>query len=449
MIVASLVLLASLAQQPSAGSTCTEWHQCRELALAAADRGDYELFHDLAWRAVQTGPPRDSTLMLLLARAQALSGRPHDALVMLQRLADMGVASDAETNPDFSHTRELPGWPEVAARIARVTNPNAPAPVASPRAPASRATAAPSASAAAPPPATAPAAPGAPAPAPAAAATSAPAPAAEAVRFPTSSFTLGGLAYDAVSERFVFADRIGRKLIVVSKGSDHASDFVRAESAGFHQVSAVEIDARRGDLWVASSIPADGAGSLHKLQLVSGRPLKSFTAGEDLGPVNFVDLAVTAAGAVLVLDAASKQLLILRPGGAALERVVPIEAEDLASVAAGEDENIAYVAHRDGISRVDLRAKAVARLGAPKTISLDHVERIRWTRRALIAVKVGDDGSRHVVRLDVNGSGRAVTKETALELPVAASTPTFVTVSGDDLYVADGSSGAAYRLHLR
>src|SRR5262245_6781973 len=115
MIVASLVFLASLAQQPSAGSLCTEWHQCRELALAAADRGDYEVFHDLAWRAVQTGPPRDPALMLLLARAQALSGRPHDALVMLQRLADMGVAADT-TSDDFSRTRELPGWPEVQAR---------------------------------------------------------------------------------------------------------------------------------------------------------------------------------------------------------------------------------------------------------------------------------------------------------------------------------------------
>jgi hypothetical protein len=443
MIVASLVLLASLAQQPSAGNRCTEWRQCRELALAAADRGDYEVFHDLAWRAVQTGPPRDPTLMLLLARAQALSGRPHDALVMLQRLADMGVASDAETNPDFSYTRELPGWPEVAARIARVNNPNAPvaaapAATAPPAAVAPRA-AAPSSAATAAPPSTAaaPAAPVVPAPA-----------VAEAARFPTASFTLGGLAYDAVSDRFVFADRVGRRLIVVAKGSDHASDFVRADSAGFHQVSAIEIDTRRGDLWVASSIPADGAGSLHKLQLVSGRPLKSFTAGGDLGPVNFVDLAVTAAGAVLVLDAAGKQLLMLRPGGTALERVVRMETEDLASVAAGEDEGIAYVAHRDGISRVDLRAKTVARLSAPKTVSLEHIERIRWTRRALIAVRVGDDGSRHIVRLDVTASGRAVTKETPLEMPVAASTPTFVTVSGDDLYVADGS-GAAYRLHVR
>src|SRR6266849_8136871 len=101
LIVAFLALLVPLTGRLEAGSPavfqsprdggCTEWRDCRQLALAAADRGEYETFHDLAWRAVQTGPPKDPALMLLLARAQALSGRPHDALVMIQRLAEMGV----------------------------------------------------------------------------------------------------------------------------------------------------------------------------------------------------------------------------------------------------------------------------------------------------------------------------------------------------------------------
>src|SRR5439155_13806001 len=135
MIVVPLVMLAALAGRLAAASPavfqsardfgCTEWRDCRQMALAAADRGDYETFHDLAWRAVQTGPPRDPALMYLLARAQALSGRPHDALVMLERLADMGVASDAATNEDFRRTRELPGWPGLAARVERLNRPDA------------------------------------------------------------------------------------------------------------------------------------------------------------------------------------------------------------------------------------------------------------------------------------------------------------------------------------
>jgi len=463
MMIASLVLIVSLAWgavpgspaalQASRTSACTESRDCREQALAAAERGDYETFHDLAWRAVQTGPPRDPALMFLLARAQALSGRPHDALVMLQRLAEMGVVTDAETSPDFSRTRQLPGWPVVAASIARVApDARSAAVVATAAAPAvtTSSTPAPTSPPAAPAPTTTP--------------TAAPAPSTEAVRFSTGGFALGGVAYDAVSERFLFGDRRGRKLIIVAKGSDHATDFVRADSAGFHDIAAIEIDPKRGDLWVASTEPAGSAATLHKLQLVSGRPLKSFPAASGLEPVTLVDLAVTPAGAVLALDSMGGQLLELRPGGTALERIIKLDAGEPASLAAGDDEGIAYVAHRDGVSRIDLRARTAARVTAARSISLAHLERIRWSRRALIAVRIEDDGSRHIVRLDLNASGRTVTKATILGEAVPATGQTFVTISGDELvYLADGDGAAdgssrgatavaqfiAYRVRLR
>ena len=93
---------------------CQEPKACGELALEARARGAYEAFHDLAWRAVQTGRPNDPDLMYLLARAQALSGRRRDALVMLRRLAESGIATDAATDEDFRRVRELPEWPYIA-----------------------------------------------------------------------------------------------------------------------------------------------------------------------------------------------------------------------------------------------------------------------------------------------------------------------------------------------
>ena len=441
MIAAPRVLLVLLAwgsvaassavfQSPRNGG-CTEWRDCRQLALAAADRGEYETFHDLAWRAVQTGPPNDAALMYLLARAQSLSGRPHDALVMLQRLAEMGGLSDADTNEDFSRTRQLPGWPDVAARIDRITRPDLSRPAA------------------------------------AAAASSSPSlSAAEAVRFSTERFTVGGLAYDAVSHRFLFGDRLGRKLIVVGEGSNHSVDLVRADSAGFHEISAIEIDARRGDLWVASATPAEGTGTLHRLQLVSGRPLRAFRVAADLEPVKLVDLDVSPAGAVLVLDSVSRQLLVLRSGGTSLERLMRIEVPEPASLAAGGDDGIAYVAHRDGVSRIDLRARTAALIAAPNGASLARLERIRWRRNALIAVRADVDGSRRIVRLELNARGGAVTRVTTLEGSVPAAGEAFVTISGDELfYLVDASNNAvghplpdaasglaefvAYRVHLR
>src|SRR5262245_42667800 len=104
-----LLLMVITAGQPAAAPTCRAWQECRQLALEAADRGDVQQFHDLAWKAVQLGPPKNTDLMYLLARAQVLSGRAHDALIMLERIAELGVATDAATNEDFARARELPG----------------------------------------------------------------------------------------------------------------------------------------------------------------------------------------------------------------------------------------------------------------------------------------------------------------------------------------------------
>jgi hypothetical protein len=91
---------------------------CRELALAAAERGQYETFHDLAWKTLQAGPPRDPALMYLLARAQSLSGRPYDALIMLERLVDMHVAVDAAANEDIQSDAAAAWMARVWRRVS-------------------------------------------------------------------------------------------------------------------------------------------------------------------------------------------------------------------------------------------------------------------------------------------------------------------------------------------
>ena len=450
------VLPAAVAQAAPgrpAGGECGDWRECRQLALDARERGELETFHDLAWRTVQKGPPRDPDLMYLLARAQGLSGRPHDALVMLRRLAEMGVATGAADEPDLARTRELPGWPELDALVERVRGEGAAkAAAAAPEVPRAR----PAADAV--PSVTASAAAAAIAPKPAAGAAVSLIPVEEAVSFPVRSFTAGGLAYDAVSQRFVVGDLLGRKLFVVGEGSDHAVDMVRAESAGFDEILALEIDTRRGDLWVASGTTGGGAGAIHKLQLVSGRPLATVAAPEALGPVQIVDLAVSGGGVVMALEQVSRQVLVLRPKSPQLEVAGRLDVEAPVSLAAANDEGTVYVAHREGISSLDLRTRRLAAVASPRGFDLSGFERIRWHRGGLVGVQAAADGSRRVVRLDLNPAGRAVTAATVLGAAIPAATgPTFATVSGDELSyltldaVAGGGAGqlSVQRLRLR
>jgi len=431
------------AQQPSRAAQCAEWRECRELALAAAGRGDYETFHDLAWRAVQSGPARDPSLMYLLARAQSLSGRPHDALIMLLRLADMGVAEpDALTSEDFGRTRDLPGWGDAEGRIAGS---------AGAARPGGTAAAAPTGAASAAPTAPKPAAVAAAAPAASAStASTSTAPAATIalqpatqLRFSAAPFAVSGLAYDSLSSRFVLGDSSGRKLILVDERSKETMDLVRGESAGFLDITAVEIDPKRGDLWVAST--RGGAGILHRLQLSSGRPIRSVDVPADLQPARFVDLTVSSNGTVLVLDAETPRLFALRPRATAFERAVPLDVRDVASVAASADDKAVYIAHAQGLTHVDLQSRAQAAVTAPAGTSLAHLERIRRQGHALIAVQRTDAGTRRVLRLDLNARGTAVTKASELDVAAPGGEQLFVTTTGDDLIwlAADGTDAPA------
>ena len=389
---------------PSAGAQrpepeCREWQECRQLALDARAGGQYERFHDLAWRTVQTGPANDPALMYLVARAQSLSGRPRDALVMLRRLADRGVVTGATTEEDFEGARQLPGWPELEAVMDRVAKGGAMPAVLPPASPGPALAAA----------ATLPAPPAVPTP-PAVlrnALRFEPRPAEEVARFSAEPFVAGGLAYDGVSRRFLFGDVLGRRVIVLGEGLDTTVDLVRAAGAQFHDVTAFEIDAKRGDLWVASTTRDGDAGAIHRLQLISGRAIAIVESPSEFQAVRLIDLAIAANGTILVLDGAAPRVIGLRSGAKTLEQLMSLDVVAPASIAAAGDERTAYVAHRDGIVRLDLQLRSAAPVTAPDGIVLGGFERIRWHRNALVGVQVLPDGSRHVVRLQLNRGRRS------------------------------------------
>jgi hypothetical protein len=404
--------------------------------------------------------------MYLLARAQALSGRRRDALVMLRRLAESGIVTDAATDEDFRRVRELPEWPYIAGLPTPVrpiaTESASAAAIAKPRNPVAAPAAPPAVVDRPPASATKPAAPAVP-PSPKASApavvtppktvSAAPAPTAvrnalrverasvdEAARFSTRPFVPGGFAYDAVSQRLVFGDVTGRRLFVVGGGSDRTADLIRADSAGFDEVTAIAVDAKRGDLWVASSAASGSGGTVHRLQLISGRALTKLPVpGEGL--MRLSDLAVTGDGTILILDGATPRVFVQRPGAATVALLMPLTAPGPVSITASDDGRVAYVAHREGITRIDVSSRRARPLDAAKDITLAEFEFIRWHRDVLIGSQVQPDGSRGLVRLRLNRDHSAVSQATLIDDPASSEGgATFATISGDDLYyvVAEG-----------
>lgn len=491
-VLALLTVFVTGAAAQNTQPECREAQECRELALEARARGAFEAFHDLAWRAVQTGRQNDPDLMYLLARAQALSGRRRDAVVMLRRLAESGFAIDT-ADEDFRRVRELADWQYIASLASRsrtaVATPAATAPAPAPT-PAAAAAPPPASSALAPavlpskpirsaarvavprlaprssvsatlspavvaPPPVATSAPldkpPAATPAPRAATVAAPpavvrrmppltpAVVEDAARFSTASFTPAGIAYDAISRRFLFGDVTGRRLFVVGEGSDRTVDLVRADSAGFDEVTAIAIDAKRGDLWVASTAADGSSGAVHRLQLISGRALTKLAVPVQ-GSMRLIDLAVTGDGTLFILDSAAPRVLVLRPGASAVEPLMRLTTPNPISLAVDEGGQRAYVAHGDGIVRLDLQARRSSPLTAGNGIALTGLDYIRLHRDALVGSQVQSDGSRGIVQLQLNGDRRAVSAATLIEtFSPNAGAAMAATISGDDLYYFAGA----------
>jgi hypothetical protein len=419
-------LWAVLAFLPQS-TACQDLASCRQAALDAEARKDFEAFHDLAWKAAARGKPKDPDLMLLVARAQSLSGRPGDALVMLRRIAELGVAPDA-TGEEFRRVRALPGWPEVETIIAAATDRNReaasaaaaeppagpPRPMPEPRPRAST----PAARAAAPEPRADALPPAIDGPA-----------AAEAVRLTGDTLDPIGLAYDSASRRFVLGDRGGNRLIVADEVFKRVNALIGAGSGGFGALTALEIDRRRGDLWVTSETGA-GRASVHKLQLVSGRVLSRIDVPRKWGPAAIADIAVAGEGTVVLLDSEGARLLLLPQPGRAISRAIPLPVEGPASVAAAGAT--AYVSYADGLLRADLQSGAVRKVRAPKGASLAGLRRIRWHAAALVAIQHLQDAT-GVVRIGLDSSGTAATDTSRLDDDTPAE-GSALTIAGDTAY---------------
>jgi hypothetical protein len=406
---------------------CGDWRECHQRALEAASQGEYEAFHDLAWRAVQKGPKDDASLMYVLARAQSLSGRPHDALVMLLRLADRGITTDAASNEEFAAVRRLAQWPDVEARLRG--------------APATAAVGVPSGL----PTAAAPSAAGVTTPPAAdAAAADAPAPGArlieDALRVPSLAITPVALAHDRASGRFVFGDATGRKLVIVDERMHFVVDLVREASAGFYDITAFEIDARRGDLWVVSAEPATGATRLHHVQMVSGRPLARVEMPDGLTPGRFVDVAVTPEGVVYVLDAAGLRLLSMRPPATALTVAARLDMQAPTSIAPA-GEGVVYVAHARGVSRVDTRSGRVVSVRG-REAAMPVFARLRWNAGALLGVERLEDGTCRILRVQIDAATGRARSPQVLASGITIPAPSAVSVSDDAIYFVTGDERA-------
>ena len=240
-----------------------------------------------------------------------------------------------------------------------------------------------------------------------------------------------------------------RRLLVVGERSGRLASLAGVD-AGFDEVTAFEIDAAEGDLWVVSTSSRSRSSTLHKLQLISGRVLASIPLPAERWSWPFTDVAVTPQS-ILVLDGEGRRVYRVAKKGRTLELVARLAAPDCSSLAPAAD-GVAYAAYDRGILRIDLTTRATTVVEAPRA------DEPRGAAVAPLVPRIArrdsersSGGSFRLLRIRLDDTGRRVRTVDVLDGNVALSGPTSATISGGAVHYlspAADDAGPGHEAHL-
>ncbi|HJU90377.1 MAG TPA: hypothetical protein VJ672_13360 [Gemmatimonadaceae bacterium] len=405
VIGAWLLGTPALAQSAGAPSDTTPRTLAQAFAHArqALGRGD----QNGARRALEIARkfvPNDGSVLVYLARAQALTGDPGDALRTLERLAIQGAVVDLAADTAFRSLRVAPYAIRFAAATRQLARASAPL-----------------------------------------------------VRSDTAfvledpDFIPEGIAHDPARDVFYVGSLVGGGVLRLMRDGSAVSFFSSTATAP-PQVLGIRIDAPARRLWLAALFPdtaapqfARGSGgwaALHAYDLESGELVARHPAPDSTRPHLLNDIALTPNGDVYVTDSEGAALFRLRAGSAALERV-PIGSQSFTypnGIAVTADGARVYVAHVEGLSVLDLRARndTLMRVLAPPGEPTGGIDGLYACGTALYAIQ-SRFGFQQVTRFQLSADGRRITRSEALERrhPAYDAATTGALVAGAMFYIAN------------
>ncbi len=357
-------------------------------ATAAKDAGDYAAMAAALQEALALRPlhPR-WTYHLAVARAK--QGAADAALALLEQVAAQGVAYQPETDPDLAMLVANPRFSAIAARFARN------------RAPAG------------------------------------------ALRV---AFTLEdrglipeGLVCAADGSCFVSSVRRGSITRVMPDG--RARPFVTARRDGLWSALGMELDPKRGVLWVTTAalpelegVTAEERGrtGVFAFALGDGRLAHRVLLPDDGKPHAFGDLRVLDDGRLLVSDQQGGALYTLDPKAGSFRRLTSAGAlvSPQGAVVARDGQSAIVADWALGLMKVNLMTGAVSRVPALTEICTYGIDGLYAHGAALIAVQNGIRPHR-VLRLELDAAGRVGRSTLLAANDPRFSEPTLGAVIGD------------------
>jgi len=297
------------------------------------------------------------------ARAHALAGRRDSALTLLGRLAreQSVIAFDAPADSAFTRLVGDPAFRPVVAAIERA------------RRPISQST--------------------------------------TAFELPERDLIAEGVAHDPRTGTLFLSSMYKRKIVAIAPDGT-ARDFVATGADGLGPVVGMEVDPSSRTLWAAAMYLPEGGipfpdstlmahGVLFKYDVDTGRLLKRYVRAPGEHRHGFNDLTVLPNGDTYVTDSQAGGVFLVSEKGDTLVQIVPAGTYIFPNgITATDDGRRLFVAHGEGIDRIDLPSYRRTRIAGPDSLNLGGADRLAFYRNSLIAHQAF--GFNRVIRFYLN-----------------------------------------------
>ncbi len=232
------------------------------------------------------------------------------------------------------------------------------------------------------------------------------------------------MAWDPSTASWIVGSLAERKLIRV-RPDGATTNFVSASD--LLRVVGIHVDSARSLLWFATWAPRlDSAGRHHepmtetrlfKCDLRTGRVLRRYIPADSGTSHLLNDLAIAANGDVYVTDTEQGWLYRITADVDSLEvflRPDPDHFSDANGIALALGDRTLYVGFLEGIGKVDIRTRQIARLRSPVNASTAEVDGLYWYRGALLGVQHAP-GLERVARYQLTPDGGSIRRVEVLE----------------------------------
>jgi hypothetical protein len=361
--------LPSSAQDNAPKGFTYYWRQ----AFAAYEAKDYAAYFE-NMQAVVKFRPDNPNMKYNLAGAHALVGKSQEALVLLAKLADMGLSFDAAADEDFNSIKDSEAFKNILKKFELNKAPVNHSEVA--------------------------------------------------FKLSEKDLITEGVAYDPVTERF-YVGSIHQRKIVSRDKQGAVKDFATAQD-GLWSVFGMKVDAKRRMLWVCSTVTPqmtgfqkddEGLSSVFKFDLKSGKLAKRYDLPNQPQPHWLGDLVISSRGDVFITDSQAPgavyaifqtkgELELFSPAG-------PFRSPQ--GIDFSDDEKHLFVAdYSIGILKIDMATKQHVKVTAPENLALVGIDGMYFYNNSLIAIQNGIRPHR-VVRFFLNKNFDGIERAETIE----------------------------------